>query len=70
MKEANFVLFVTVLQKLALYFFATDHTNYARWLSVIIHDLETNPNLYREFIAGKFTYFFYLLKTLKLLSKY
>ena len=58
MREANFVVFVAVLQKLAPYFFASDHTNYARWLSVFIHDLETlpvtNPSLYREFRAGKF----------------
>ena len=59
MREANFVLFVAVLQKLAPYFFATNNTNsYARWLSVFIHHLEnlpvTNPNLYRKFRAGKF----------------
>ena len=58
LREANSVLFIAVLQKLDPYFFATDHTNYARWLSVFIHDLETllvtNPNLYREFRAGKF----------------
>ena len=57
-REANFVLFIAVLQKPAPYFFASDLTNYARWLSVFIHDLETlpvtNPNLYREFKAGKF----------------
>ena len=58
MREANLVLFIAVLQKLAPYFFAIDHTSYARWLSVFIHDLETlpvtNPNLYRVFRAGKF----------------
>lgn len=58
MREANFVLLVSVLQKLTPYFFATDHTNYARWLPVFIHDLETlpvtNPDLYSEFKAGKF----------------
>ena len=51
------MLFVAVLQKLAPYVFATDHTNYARWLS-FNHDLKTlpvtNPNLYKEFRAGKF----------------
>ena len=56
LKEANLVLFISVLQKLAPYFFATDHTSYARWLYVFIHDLEilpvTNPNLYRVFRAG------------------
>ena len=58
MREANFVLSIAVLQKLAPYFFATDHTSYARWLSVFIHDLETlpvtSPNIYRVFRAGKF----------------
>ena len=52
------MLFITVLQKLAPYFFATDHTSYARWLYVFLHDLETlpvtNPNLYRVCRAGKF----------------
>ena len=41
MREANVVLFIAVLQKLAPYFFAIDLTRYARWLSVFIHDLET-----------------------------
>ena len=58
MREANLVLFIAVLQKLAPYFFATDHTSYARWLSVFIHDLETLPvtnlNLYRVYRDGKF----------------
>ena len=58
MREANLVLFIAVLQKLAPYFFATDHTSYTRWLSVFIHDLETlpvtNPNLYSVLRAGKF----------------
>ena len=58
MREANLVLFIAVLQKLAPYFSATDQTSYTRWLSVFIHELETlpvtNPNLYRVFRAGKF----------------
>ena len=58
MREANVVLFIAVLQKLAPYCFAIDHTSYARWLSVFIHDLETlpvtNPNLYRVFRTGKY----------------
>ena len=58
MREANFWLFDAVLQKLAPYFVATDHTSFARWLSVFIHDLETlpvtNPNLYRECRADEF----------------
>ena len=33
MREANFLLFIAVLQKLAPYFFAIDHTSYALWLS-------------------------------------
>ena len=58
MGEANLMLFIAVLQKLAPYFFATDHTSYTRWLSVFIHELETLPvtnlNLYRLFRAGTF----------------
>ena len=56
-KEAKFVSFVAVLQKLAPYFFASI-TPTTLVLSAFIHDLETlpvtNPNLYREFRAGKF----------------
>ena len=38
--------------------FAMNHTNYARWLPVFIHDLKSlqskHPGVYREFFQGKF----------------
>ncbi|CAH1170746.1 unnamed protein product [Phaedon cochleariae] len=47
-----------VLPKLASWFFALDHTNYARWLPVHIKDLlaleKDNPALYKELQAGHF----------------
>ena len=39
------------------WFFALDHTNYARWLTVFIDDLRNLPEdgiLYTEFSNGKF----------------
>ena len=36
-----------------------DHTNYARWLPIFIHDLKSlqsnHPGVYKEFYQGKFT---------------
>lgn len=46
------------LDLLLPWFFALDHVNYSRWLSVHVRDLacmpETNPALSAEFQAGKF----------------
>ena len=57
-RTADFSLYMKVLPKLAPWFFALDHTNYARWLPVHIKDLlaleENNPALYKEFQAGHF----------------
>lgn len=40
-REQNLNLYVTVLEKLAPYFFILDHTNYARWLPVHIRDMKS-----------------------------
>lgn len=57
-REANFKMLIAVLKDLAPLFFALDHTNYDRWLSVFIQDLqilpESNPTLFKEFVDGKF----------------
>jgi len=59
LRTSNFNLYVDYLQKLAPCFFAFDHTNYARWLPVHIRDMltlgKTHPDVYNEFVAGKFT---------------
>ena len=55
----NFHLYVECLQKLAPWFFACDHTNYARWLPVHIRDMlslqESHPAIYEQFVNGNFT---------------
>jgi len=52
-------MFLACLKKVAAWMFAMDHVDYARWLPVFINDLKAlqkrHPNVYREFMAGKFT---------------
>ena len=51
--ERKFQLMVTALQKLVPLFFALDHQNYARWLPILIRDLEVLPtNIQEEFEKG------------------
>lgn len=38
LREGNFELYVEALQILAAWFFAHDHTHYARWLPIHIRD--------------------------------
>ena len=40
-REANFELYMSTLIDLMPWFFALDHPNYARWLSVHIRDMTT-----------------------------
>ena len=58
-RTADFPLYIHVLQQLLPWFFALDRTNYARWLSIHVHDLlnltKELPELAKEFMAGKFT---------------
>ena len=58
-RETNFELYRESLSKLALYFFALDHTHYARWLSVHLRDMamtETRrPFMVLEIKNGHFT---------------
>jgi len=59
LRSGNFQLYVECLQKLAAWFFACDHTNYARWLPVHICDMlslqESHPGIYEQFVNGNFT---------------
>ena len=57
-RETNFELYSEALSEHAPYFFALDHTNYARWLSIHLRDMamiETmHPSMAREFKNGHF----------------
>ena len=58
LREGNFELYKESCKRLAPYFFALDRTNYARWLPVHIHDMESLdtklPNLAAQFRKGHF----------------
>ena len=58
-RERNFLLYLDSLAELAPWFFALNHTNYARWLPVHIHDMALlhikHPDISKEFHAGNFT---------------
>ena len=57
-RSQNFTLYLETLLKIVPLFFALDHPNYARWLSVHIMDLSNlsmlAPTVLSEFLAGKF----------------
>jgi hypothetical protein len=58
LRSGNFELYKASLTKLMPWFFALDHHNYARWLSVHIRDMNllhiTHPPMHKEFSDGKF----------------
>ncbi len=58
-REANFAMYLDALAELAPWFFALNHTNYARWIPVHLRDMsllsKSHPDIYREFNAGHFT---------------
>lgn len=58
-RTSNFDLYLRALKSMAPWFFAIDHTNYARWISVHIRGMELLPNIapevYHAFCSGKFT---------------
>jgi hypothetical protein len=55
-RERKFELMVTTLRKLVPLFFALDHQNYARWLPILIRDLEVLPeSIQVEFEKGHWT---------------
>ena len=58
LRTFNFPMFISCLEKIAPWMFAMDHTNYACWLPIFIHDLKSlqsnHPGVYKEFCQGKF----------------
>ena len=59
-RESNFALYISSLRSLMKWFFALDHYNYARWLSVHIHDLlkleYSIPDVFQNFQKGHFAF--------------
>ena len=58
-RESNFTLCVLCVKNLMKWLFASDHYNYARWVSVHLRDLTgvhlTCPDVFREFNDGHFS---------------
>ena len=58
-RESNFLLYIDALSRIVPWFFALEHTQYARWIPVHLHDMVTlsinHPNVYEQFMAGNFT---------------
>ena len=58
LRDSNFPLYVAVLQKIAPWFFALDHTHYSRWLPIHIRDMMTlqdqHPDIAVQFSQGGF----------------
>ena len=58
LRTGNFHLYVDTSKSIAPWMFALDHHNYARWLPVHLNEMcqlkIRNPNIYTEFLAGKF----------------
>ena len=52
-------MYMDALTELVPWFFALDHTNYARWIPVHLRDMtelqSKHPDVAREFNAGNFT---------------
>ena len=58
LRESDFHSYIDVLEEMMPWFFALDHINYARWMTVAINDyrsLDSESSLYKEFVKGKFT---------------
>ena len=59
-REGNFHLYVQSLRNLLKCFFALDHTNYARWLTIHVFDLIplpiTHPDVYQQMLKGFFSF--------------
>ena len=55
---ASFAMYLDVLTELVPWFFALNHTNYARWVLVHLRDMAELPNrqpdVAKEFNSGKF----------------
>ena len=57
-REGDFKMYVDALTKIAPWFFALNHTNYARWIPVHVRDIVTlkvvHPKVFAEFLKGNF----------------
>ena len=57
-REGNVLLHIEVLIEIIPWFFALDHTHYARWIPVYLCDMvslrEHHPSIYAEFLKGNF----------------
>ena len=58
LREANFSMYLDALTELVPWFFALDHTNYARWIPVHLRDMvelaNKHPDVFTEFSNGHF----------------
>jgi hypothetical protein len=58
-RQGNFSMFVEAMKDVVPWFFALDHTNYARWVTVHLRDMLTisssHPEIASEFQHGRFT---------------
>ena len=58
LRERNFRLYTDALTALMPWFFALNHSNYARWLPVYIRDIislkQSHPGIFEEFLQGNF----------------
>ncbi len=56
--EGNFELYVQALVKIIPWYLALDHTHYARWTPVHLHDMisleQSHPSIYAEFAKRNF----------------
>ena len=50
-REKNFSLYVEVLERLCIIFFALDHVNYARWIPIHLRDMKSLPDSIKEEFA-------------------
>ena len=59
-REGNFHLYVQSLRNLLEWFFALDHTNDARWLTIHVFNLIllpiTHPDVYQQLLKGFFSF--------------
>ena len=59
-REGNSLLYVQSLRNLLNCFFALDHTNYARWLTIHVFDLislpTTHPDVYQQMLKRFFSF--------------
>ena len=57
-RERNWELYLTTVKEIIPMFAIFDHTNYLRWCSLYLEDIqtlnETAPDVYREFLKGNF----------------